>query len=85
MIRSIIGERLLADAEMFARSKAAKSVHTMLAHGDPAALILSIAADDKADMIVLGSRGFGEFRAHMLGSVSHKVAMGAQVTVVTVR
>jgi nucleotide-binding universal stress UspA family protein len=85
MIRAVIGERLLADAEMSARSKGAKSVDTTLAHGDPATLILSIAADDKADMIVLGSRGFGEFRAHMLGSVSHKVAMGADVTVVTVR
>ena len=45
--------------------------------GDPAAMILSIAEHEKVDFIVLGSRGLGTIREHMLGSVSHRVTTHA--------
>lgn len=82
-VRTIIGEHVLAHAEHTARAAGARKVHTVLAHGDdPAACIISVARDNAADAIVVGSRGFGELRALLLGSVSHKLANAATCTVI---
>ena len=48
---------------------------------DPASEILKMAKEGKYDFIALGSRGFGEVRALVLGSVSHRVASEAEATV----
>lgn len=48
-------------------------------------VILRGARDRAVDMIVLGSRGFGDAEGLLLGSVSHKVAHLAACTCVTVR
>jgi nucleotide-binding universal stress UspA family protein len=51
---------------------------------DIAAAILSAAADVSADAIVLGSRGRGEVKSMMLGSVSHAVLHHADRPVLVV-
>jgi nucleotide-binding universal stress UspA family protein len=84
-IRGALGERLLAEAERAARALGAKEVHAILGHGDPARTILSVAKDNGADAIVMGSRGFGELQAFLLGSVALKIAHVAHCTVITVR
>jgi nucleotide-binding universal stress UspA family protein len=60
-------------------------VTTLLAGGDPADAILEAAKREKADTIVLGSRGLGDFKGLVLGSVSHKVAAHAECTCITVK
>jgi nucleotide-binding universal stress UspA family protein len=57
----------------------------VLAHGDPAKTILSIADEDNIDLIVIASRGHGEIQALLLGSVSNKVAHMAHCPVLLVR
>jgi nucleotide-binding universal stress UspA family protein len=53
--------------------------------GHPAETILRVAEEIKSDVIVVGSRGLGEFAALLLGSVSHHVATHAHCPVLVVR
>ena len=45
--------------------------------GDTASVILSMAQKESADLILIGSRGLGVLKEHVLGSVSHRVATHA--------
>ena len=60
-------------------------MRTLLEDGDPASTILRVAKGLDADMIVLGSRGLGDAKGLLLGSVSHKVAHFAECTCVSVK
>lgn len=53
--------------------------------GNAAAEILRVAEREKADLIVLGSRGLGGVKAFLLGSVSDRVAHHAHCPVLIVR
>lgn len=52
---------------------------------DPAQAILQCASDDGADMIVIGSRGVGDLKSLLLGSVSHKLIENAECPCVVVK
>lgn len=41
--------------------------------GSPAGVILSMAEEQKADLIVMGARGLGHIKERLLGSVSHRI------------
>ena len=45
--------------------------------GDTSSIILSIAQKESIDLILMGSRGLGVIKEHVLGSVSHHVATHA--------
>lgn len=83
--RLALGERLMDDAKARAREQALASVHTVLREGDPAAAILNVAKEEKADVIVMGRRGLGDLAGLLLGSVSHKVAHLAECACLTVK
>ncbi len=53
-------------------------------NGDIAAVILGVAADEDAEVIVLGTRGLGGLKSLMLGSVSHAVLHHADRAVLVV-
>ena len=57
----------------------------VVAAGDPADTILARARREKADIIVLGSRGLGAIKELVLGSVSHDVAHKAKVPCLIVK
>ena len=54
------------------------------AQGDPAEIILDIAEQTSADLIVVGSRGAGPGRRFTMGTVSTKVSQGAPIAVLIV-
>jgi nucleotide-binding universal stress UspA family protein len=61
------------------------NVVTMICPGSPADEIVQTAADIGADLIVIGSRGHGEVRSVLLGSVSERVMHHAHCPVLIVR
>ena len=53
--------------------------------GYPASVICAYAKEHEADMIIIGTRGRGEFASLVLGSTSHGVIHGAPCDVLVVR
>jgi nucleotide-binding universal stress UspA family protein len=58
-------------------------VRQVVAEGHPAPILVK--ASEKADLLVVGSRGHGEFAGMLIGSVSEHCAMHASCVVVIVR
>jgi nucleotide-binding universal stress UspA family protein len=83
--RQAMGDRLMSRARAHAQEKGVQQVRTLLEDGDPAATILRLAKGLDVDMIVLGSRGLGDVKGLLMGSVSHKVAHLAECTCVAVK
>ena len=53
--------------------------------GPPAEAILAVAENSGCDLIVLGTRGYGQLAGMLLGSVSQKVLANATLPVLVVR
>ena len=62
-----------------------RNVTTEVASGSPKRVILERAESIGADLIVVGSHGYGVFDRIVLGSVSHAVALHARCSVEIVR
>ncbi len=60
------------------------SVTKLLAHGRPGQMILDRLHSANHDLVVMGSRGRGEVRAVLLGSVSHQVLNASPTAVLIV-
>lgn len=80
-----VGKQVVDSAKDVTRQKGLGEVNTIVEDGDPVKRILEYARQEKADLIVMGSRGLGDFQGLMMGSVSHKVAHLAECTCVTVK
>jgi nucleotide-binding universal stress UspA family protein len=80
-----VAKTILDDAEAAAAKHGVKSVKRVVAHGRAADAILDAAVKEKANMIIMGSRGLGDLRGMLVGSVSHKVSNLAPCTCVTVK
>jgi nucleotide-binding universal stress UspA family protein len=72
-------DRALADAPV----DASVPMERVLVPGSPAKVLVE--ASDNASMLVVGSRGLGEFRGMLLGSVSIHCVQQARCPVVVVR
>src|SRR5512132_4635208 len=53
--------------------------------GSPAGTILSIAEQERIDLIVMGARGLGKIQELIMGSVSHRVLMTALCSVLLIK
>jgi len=84
-ILDAVGMRITENARKTAADKGVEQISTVISAGDPAKRILETAKAENADMIVLGSRGFGDLRGLLLGSVSHKVSHLSECTCITVK
>jgi nucleotide-binding universal stress UspA family protein len=73
-------------ADLAARlEKDGATVSTAVAVGRPVDEILRVAADEKADLIVMGTHGRTGLRALVTGSVTERVVRTSTVPVLTVR
>jgi nucleotide-binding universal stress UspA family protein len=61
------------------------SVTRRLENGAPAEVILTIAKEHGADLIVLGARGIGRIREQVFGSVSHRVMTHAPCSTLIIK
>jgi nucleotide-binding universal stress UspA family protein len=84
-------DRSLAEAERRAARVARRlsarfgKVKSVVEKGPAAAKIIERARKEKADLIVVGSRGLSNVQGFFMGSVSHKVAMYADCSVLVVK
>jgi nucleotide-binding universal stress UspA family protein len=78
------GKAILAKGEEIVKAQGLP-VEARLRQGVPAEELLRATVDEKADLIVLGSRGLSEVRAFLLGSVSDKVSHHAKCPTLIVR
>lgn len=80
-----VGNLILDNARQRAESKGVKDITAHIVDGAPAEIIVAAAEKEKADMIVMGSRGLGNMAGLLMGSVSHKVSHLSACTCVTVK
>ncbi|MFG6158000.1 universal stress protein [Halomonas sp. 1390] len=79
------GRQIRDRATEAARDAGVEHIEAMIAQGDPTRTILDEARRRDVDAIVMGSRGLGDLKGLVVGSVSHKVSHAADCTVITVR
>ena len=60
-------------------------VETIFAEGDPGHEIVRVAEERKADLIVLGTHGYGGWKLFVLGSVAELVVRHAPCAVLTIK
>jgi nucleotide-binding universal stress UspA family protein len=80
-----IGDRIATEAEARARKNGLAQVTTQVAEGNPANQIVELAKSEGTEMVFLGSRGLGDIKGLLMGSVSHKVMNLAPCTCVAVK
>jgi nucleotide-binding universal stress UspA family protein len=82
-MRGVAADVLARDERRF--KEAGFAVEKYAREGDPAQTILDVAADTGARLIAVGARGNTGLRRFMLGSVSGKLAHGAERSLLIVR
>ena len=80
-----LGEQILESAKRKVSGAGVTLSKATTAKGDAAKQILKVAEDESIDLIVMGTRGLGELKSLVLGSVSRKVSNAAPCSCVIVR
>lgn len=78
------GEKILNDSKAKAEAEGVQA-QTVYLKGDPAIQIVQLAEKENHQLIVIGSRGLGNLKEMMLGSVSHKVSQMSHCPVLIVK
>ncbi len=80
-----VGKAIAERACAMVQAKGVDKVDIRIVGGRAADSILAAAEHEKADMIVMGSRGMGDLKGLFVGSVSSKVSHLATCTCITVK
>lgn len=80
-----LGEHILETAKQTARDQGVEDIRKVIEDGDPVHRILACADREKADLIVVGSRGLSDLKGMLMGSVSHKLIQLAECTCIAVK
>jgi nucleotide-binding universal stress UspA family protein len=75
----------LEGARELVNTERVRSVREIAVEGEPADAILATAAEQGADLIVIGNRGMGALSGHLLGSVPGDIAHRAPCDVLIVQ
>jgi nucleotide-binding universal stress UspA family protein len=75
----------LAEARKVAKKAGVSNVKTDVVEGKPARSIVEYIANNKIDLVILGSRGAGKVMAPLLGSTSNKVSTLSDCTCMIVK
>jgi len=78
-------QSIVDDGKEIAREAGLKKIRSEVREGKPARSLCDYAEQEHIDLIVVGSRGIGELEAALLGSVSQKVSMLSECSVLIVR
>jgi nucleotide-binding universal stress UspA family protein len=78
------GKHILARSSSLLTPLFSLTPRTRMEEGSPAELIMSVAQEEKADLIVMGARGKGQIQELLLGSVSQRVLTHASCPVLIV-
>ena len=84
-VMEALASRVIDHAVSLAKKKGVKEIATRVSEGDAANRILKMAEEVEADMIVIGTRGYGPLKALLLGSVSQKISQLAQCACLTIK
>ena len=84
-VQADLAEGIIIEAKEHAVSHGVEPVRGLTEGGDPAGAILKVAEAEKADLIVMGSRGLGPLKSLLVGSVSQKVSHLAPCSCITVK
>ena len=61
------------------------AVRTLLQQGSPASTIVNRAAQERSDLVVLGTRGLSDIKGFLLGSIARKAALLANCPILVVK
>ena len=84
-VLTAIGGLVTAAARKAMSEKGVENISVQMVGGHAAGAIIDAAERTGADMIIMGSRGLGNLKGMLVGSVSHKVNNLSPVTCVTVK
>ena len=77
-------KRILDECSSIATKKGMILTTTLL-EGNPASTILEFSQSEKYEVIIIGSRGMGQFKELILGSVSSKVISRSSCPILLIR
>jgi nucleotide-binding universal stress UspA family protein len=83
--RQYVQNNILKSGTRLAKKIGLKNFKTSILEGDPSEKIIEFAKEGNFDMLVIGSRGLGNVKGLLLGSVSSKVCHLTDRTCVTVK
>jgi len=84
-VMETLASRVVDHAVGIAKKAGVKDTISRVSEGDAANRILKMAEDVTADMIVVGTKGYGPLKALLMGSVSQKISQLAQCACLTIK